>query len=139
MGLQILIYLIYSSECRVYRKLSTALFIFNNIIDYDLSDCANYSAKGTLLINQHITSGLNRIYMFIYQLFLYDVPCCGPLLNHLLCCTNNIEFHCTFRFLSKLCFSIVIVKLPCLCICIVSSSTHTLLRMLTYTRQMDRL
>ena len=30
-----------------------------DIIDCDLSDCANYSGNATLLINWHITGGLN--------------------------------------------------------------------------------
>jgi len=47
---------------------------------------AIYSTNATLLINWHITSGLNRIYtvpyLFIYQLFLDDIPC-APLLSYL--------------------------------------------------------
>ena len=55
--------------------------------------------NATLLINWHITSGLNGIYTVpywpIYQLFLDDVPCCAPLLSHL-CFAYNIKFQRTF-------------------------------------------
>jgi len=69
-------------------------------------DFANYSANATMLINWHITSGLNRIYTvpywLIHQLFLDNFRCCAPLLSHLrtymyVCCAYNIKFLLVFE------------------------------------------
>jgi len=79
---------------------------------WSLITFANYSANATLLINWHFPCGLNRIctvpYWLIYQLFIDDVHCCAPLLNHYrLYVASIIKLRCTFWFL---CFSIVIAS-----------------------------
>ena len=137
-------------HCYKYKNISCALYVAacNILLTMISHDFATYSTNITLLINWHITSGLNRIYIvpywLIYQLFLTDdVPCCAPLLSHLyVCCVYNIKFQSTFWFCVNCIFALWLpVKLPCLCVhaYIPFSPAHTLLWLLAYTCPMGRL
>ena len=95
-------------HCYKYKNISCALYVAacNILLTMISHDFANYSTNITLLINWHITSGLNRIYIvpywLIYQLFLTDdVPCCAPLLSHCDCQLSSLAYACMhiYRFL----------------------------------------